>query len=77
MAEANFRRAPAAIERVKLYNDKIEELLQRAGVRESSGDEEFKNVMLDSQGKTSPAHGRILVEWYLESTGRGLETATP
>jgi hypothetical protein len=77
MAEAEFKGAPAAVKWVKLYHEKVEQLLRRAGVRESDGEEAFKKVLQDSDGKTSPAHGRILVEWYMEATRRRLETAPP
>jgi hypothetical protein len=65
------------VEHVKLYHQKIEQLLERAGVRESDGEEALKKVLFDAEGKTTTRFGRLLVEWYLERTGYRLETATP
>ena len=77
MAEADFKGGAKAVEHVKLYHQKIEQLIERAGLLDSKDDDALNKLMLDSAGKTSPTHGRILVEWYLEATGRRLETATP
>lgn len=76
-AAAEFKGDAKAVEQMRLYYSKIETLLEREGVRESDGAEGFKKIMLDADGKTSPKHGRILVESYLEATRRRLETATP
>jgi hypothetical protein len=76
-AAAEFKGDAKAIAQMQLYYSKVEKLLEGEGVRESDGEEAFKTVMLDTAGKTSPKHGRVLVESYLEATRRRLETATP
>lgn len=76
-AAAEFKGDAKAVEQMNIYYSKIEQLLEGERVRESDGEEAFKKVMLDADGKTSPKHGRILVDSYLEATRRRLETATP
>jgi hypothetical protein len=76
-AAAEFKGDAKAVEQMKRYHQKIEHLIERAGLLDSNDEDALNKLMLDSDGKTSPTHGRFLVEWYLEATGYRLETATP
>jgi len=66
LSDAEFNRNATAVEHAKLYHAKVEQLLERAGVRESDGEEAINGPMYDAEGKMSPMLGRLLVEWYLE-----------
>lgn len=74
LSDAQFNRSAEAVEHANLFEKKIEQLFERAGIRESDNEEAAKKLMYDAQGKTSPAFGKLLVEWYVEATGRDLET---
>lgn len=75
LSDAQFNRSAEAVEHGKLFEKKMEQLFERAGIRECDGEDATKKLMYDAQGKTSPAFGKLLVEWYVEATGRDLETA--
>jgi hypothetical protein len=76
VASADFRQDPAALAHVAARDAKIERLITEAGIQEDDEDA-LKKLFLDNDERTSPTYGRLLAEWYVESTGRLLETSVP
>jgi hypothetical protein len=76
VVKANFDQDVSALVHLANRDAKIERAIKEAGIAE--GDEDaVKKLLYDSDGKTSPIFGRLLAEWYVEATGRRLETAKP
>lgn len=76
VAKAQFDHDPTAIMLLDNEHEKLQRFLESEGI--SLDDENaVRHFLEDASGKTSAKYGRLMAEWYQESTGRILETAVP